>query len=190
LKEGRPVRGTEAILERPDGTRVPFMPYPTPLRDDSGQLIGAVNLLLDLTERQRAEGESERLAAIVATSQDAIISKTIDGRITSWNEGATRIFGWEAGEMIGQSITRIIPPELHHEEEQILAKLRRGERIEHYETVRISKHGRRLDISLAVSPLHDKWGRVIGASKVARQEHACDCAGYRQAVIAAGAQLG
>jgi PAS domain S-box-containing protein len=168
LKEGRPVRGTEAILERPDGTRVPFMPYPTPLRDDSGRLIGAANLLLDLTERQRAEGESERLAAIVASSQDAIISKTIDGRVTSWNEGATRIFGWEASEMIGQPITRLIPPELHYEEEQILAKLRRGERIEHYETTRIGKHGRRLDISLAVSPLHDKWGRVIGASKVAR----------------------
>jgi PAS domain S-box-containing protein len=168
LKEGRRIRGAEAILERPDGTRVPFMPYPTPLRDDSGRLIGAVNLLLDLTERQRAEGESERLAAIVASSQDAIISKTIDGRITSWNDGATRIFGWEADEMIGQPIMRIIPPELHHEEEQILAKLRRGERIEHYDTVRISKHGRRVDISLAVSPLHDKWGRVIGASKVAR----------------------
>jgi PAS domain S-box-containing protein len=168
LKEGREVRGVEAIAERPDGTRVRFLPYPTPLRDASGRLIGAINLLMDVSERHDAALESARLAAIVVSSDDAIISKTIEGRITSWNAGATRIFGYEASEMIGESILRIIPPELHGEEAEILARLQRGERIDHFETVRVAKDGRRLDISLTVSPLRDRSGKVVGASKVGR----------------------
>ena len=123
---------------------------------------------MDLTERRRAEVESAQLAAIVASSDDAIISKTLEGRVTSWNQGASRIFGWEASEMIGQPILRIIPPELHDEEVEILARLRRGERIEHFDTVRLAKDGRRVDISLAVSPIRDSSGRVTGASKLAR----------------------
>jgi PAS domain S-box-containing protein len=168
LKEGREVRGVEAIAERPDGTRVRFRPYPTPLRDPSGALVGAINLLMDITEEHDAFLESERLASIVVSSDDAIISKTLEGRITSWNAGATRIFGYEASEMIGQSILRIIPPELHGEEREILARLQRGERIDHFETVRCAKDGRRIDISLTVSPLRDRLGKVIGASKVGR----------------------
>jgi PAS domain S-box-containing protein len=168
LKEGREVRGIEAIVERPDGTRVRFLPCPTPLRDSSGRLVGAINLLMDVTEHHDAELESARLAAIVVSSDDAIISKTIDGRITSWNAGATRIFGYGASEMIGEPILKIIPPELHGEEKEILARLRRGERIEHYETVRVAKDGRRVDVSLTVSPLRDRSGKVVGASKVGR----------------------
>jgi len=168
LKEGREVRGVEAIAERPDGTRVRFLPCPTPLRDASGRLVGAINLLMDITERHDAELQSARLAAIVVSSDDAIISKTIDGRITSWNAGAARIFGYEASEMIGESILRIIPPELYGEETEILARLQRGERIDHFETVRVAKDGRRLDISLTVSPLRDRSGKVVGASKVGR----------------------
>jgi PAS domain S-box-containing protein len=168
LKEGREVRGVEAIAERPDGTRVRFLPYPTPLRDACGRLVGAINLLTDITERHDVELESARLAAIVVSSDDAIISKTIEGRITSWNAGATRIFGYDASEMIGESILRIIPPELHGEETEILARLQRGERIDHFETVRVAKDGRRLDISLTVSPLRDRSGKVVGASKVGR----------------------
>jgi PAS domain S-box-containing protein len=168
LKEGRPVRGIDAIAERPDGTRVHFLPYPTPLRDASGQLTGAINLLVDVTERRKSELESARLAAIVASSDDAIVSKTLDGEITSWNDGATRIFGHTAEEMIGQPITRIIPLELHANEKQILARLRRGERIDHYETTRVAKDGRCVDVSLTVSPLRDKAGNVVGASKVGR----------------------
>jgi PAS domain S-box-containing protein len=168
IKEGRAIRDAEAILERPDGTRIPFRPYPTPLKDDSGRVIGAINLLIDATNLKDAEIQSARLAAIVVSSDDAIIGKTLDGRVTSWNAGATRIFGYQPDEMIGQSITRIIPRELLQEENEILAKLKRAERIEHFETIRVAKDGRRLDISLSVSPLLDKTGRIVGASKIAR----------------------
>lgn len=109
-----------------------------------------------------------RLAAIVANSDDVILSKTLDGIITSWNGGAERIFGYSAEEMIGRHISTIIPPELIDEEKQIIARLSKGERIEHFETVRVAKDGRRIDISLTVSPLRDATGRIVGASKVAR----------------------
>jgi len=168
LKEGREVRGIEAFAERPDGTRVCFRPFPTSLRDAKGRLLGAINLLTDVTDEHDTHLESERLAAIVVSSDDAIISKTLDGRITSWNAGATRIFGYDANEIIGQSILRIIPPELHGEEREILARLQRGERIDHYETARVAKDGRRVDVSLTVSPLRDRSGKVVGASKVGR----------------------
>jgi PAS domain S-box-containing protein len=168
LREGHPVRGLEAVAERPDGTRVPFRPYPSLLRDAEGRVTGAINLLVDLTEQKRSVIESDRLAAIVSSSDDAIISKTLEGRITSWNAGATRIFGYTAEEMVGQSILRLIPPELQHEEDEILARLRRGERIDHFDTVRLTKDGRRIDISLTVSPVRDGSGTIVGASKVAR----------------------
>jgi PAS domain S-box-containing protein len=160
LREGRPVRGAEAIAERPDGTRVRFAPYPTPLTDAAGRVIGAINLLVDITEQSRTELESAKLAAIVTASDDAVISKTIDGRITSWNAAATRLLGYEANEIIGQPILRIIPPELHDEEKDIIARLRSGEYIKHYETVRIAKDGRRVELSLSLSPLRDKFGTL------------------------------
>jgi PAS domain S-box-containing protein len=168
LKEKRANRGAEAIAERPDGSRVRFQPYPTPLFDRQGRLTGAVNMLVDITDRHRAEEQSALLAAIVASSDDAIVSKTLEGRITSWNAAATRIFGYQAEEMVGQSIKRIIPLELHGEEDHILAQLRRGERIEHFDTQRVTKNGDRVDVSLTVSPLRDKSGKIIGASKVGR----------------------
>src|SRR3954471_4793140 len=168
LKEGRPVRGVEAIAERPDGSRIRFMPFPTPLRDASGKLTGAINLLMDVTDRHQAGLESARLAAIVTSSDDAIVTKTLEGVVTSWNEGAARIFGYEAEEMIGQSILRVIPKHLHSEEHDILARLRRGEHIRHYETVRVAKDGRQIDISVTISPLRDSSGKTVGASKVAR----------------------
>lgn len=122
-------------------------------------------------EAQKA-AESEimaaRLAAIVANSDDVILSKTLEGIITSWNGGAERIFGYSAEEMIGRHISTIIPPELMNEEKEIISRLARGERIEHFETIRVAKDGRRIDISLTVSPLRDSTGRIVGASKVAR----------------------
>jgi len=108
------------------------------------------------------------LAAIVESSDDAIVSKDLNGIVTSWNKAAERIFGWEAQEIIGRSITTIIPPELHDDEPKILAKLRAGERIDHFQTVRMRKGGERLDVSLTVSPIRDRDGRVIGAAKIAR----------------------
>ena len=115
-----------------------------------------------------AEIAAARLAAIVDSSDDAIVSKTIDGVITSWNAGAERMFGYSASEAVGRHITLIIPKDRHAEEEQVLARLRRGERIEHFETVRMRKDGTAIDISLTVSPVLNASGVVVGASKIAR----------------------
>jgi PAS domain S-box-containing protein len=128
LKEGRAVHGMEAIAERPDGVRVPFVPYPTPIRDSSGRIIGAVNMLMDVSERKRSEVGLQRLAAIVESSDDAIVSKDLDGIITSWNTGAERIYGYLADEVVGQSIMMLIPPDRRKEEETILERIRRGQR--------------------------------------------------------------
>jgi PAS domain S-box-containing protein len=168
IKEKRTVRGTEAIAERPDGTRVPFEPYPTPLFNASGALIGAVNMLIDISDRKHAEEVKQRLSSIVQFSDDAIISKNLKGIIESWNTGAERIFGYAASEAIGQSVEILIPPDRLNEETQILARIRRGKRIEHYETVRCRKDGNLIDISLTVSPIMNAHGRVIGAAKIAR----------------------
>jgi PAS domain S-box-containing protein len=123
---------------------------------------------LDMTERKRAEQDQSKLAAIVESSDDAIVSKTLDGIVQSWNGGAQRLFGYVPSEIVGQSITLIIPPERLDEERDILARLCRGERVDHFETVRVAKDGRRIDISLTISPIRDASGRVVGASKVAR----------------------
>lgn len=168
LKENRPVRGVEAIAERPDGTRVPFLPLPTPLHDDSGALIGAVNMLVDITDSKRAEQYAQRLAAIVQSSDDSIISKSLDGIIETWNQGAERIFGYKAEEVIGKPVTILIPPDRHDEEPEILARIRRGERVDHYETVRQRKDGSLVHISLTVSPIRRADGTIIGASKISR----------------------
>ena len=114
------------------------------------------------------EANLARLAAIVSSSDDAIISKTLDGIVTTWNASAERIFGYSADEMIGAPIIKIIPPDLLSEETHIIAELRQGRRVEHFETVRLSKSGERLDLSITVSPMLDSQGRVIGASKIAR----------------------
>jgi PAS domain S-box-containing protein len=168
LKENRPVRGAEALAERPDGSRIQFVPFPTPLHDEAGQLIGAVNLLMDITKLCEAEADQAHLSAIVESSNDAIISKTLDGRVTSWNAGATKLFGYEEKDIIGQPVTRLIPPERHEEEQDLLARVRRGERIGHYETVRLARDGRRIDISLTLSPVRDSSGKVTGTSSIAR----------------------
>jgi PAS domain S-box-containing protein len=130
--------------------------------------VGRVWSFRDVSHSRRAYDALQRLAAIVESSDDAIVGKTLEGVITAWNGGAERIFGYTAREAVGQHITLIIPAERRAEEDDVLARLRRGERIDHFETVRQAKDGRRIDISLTVSPVRDAEGRIIGASKVAR----------------------
>ena len=168
LRTGRPVRGVHAVAERPDGTRVPFMPYPTPLFDASGRLIGAVNLLMDLTETERAAEAAERLAAIVQSSGDAIVSKNLNSIILSWNRAAENLFGYRAEEIVGKSVTLLIPQDKQDEEVMILSRIQRGERIDHYETVRRRKDGSMVHVSLSISPIKNSTGRIVGASKIAR----------------------
>ena len=139
-----------------------------PIHDAQGEVVGVVLVFRDITERRRAEAVRTRLAAIVESSDDAIISKDLDGIITSWNQGAERIYGYTAAEVIGQPIALLIPPDLPDDLPGIMARLRRGERIDHYETQRVTKDGTRLDVSLTISPLRDGAGQIMGASKIAR----------------------
>jgi PAS domain S-box-containing protein len=158
----------QRVLVARDGTERLIDHRAAPIRDDAGASVGTVLVLRDISGSAEGEEMRARLASIVESSDDAIISKTLDGVIRSWNSGAERLFGYSADEAIGQPITLIIPAERRSEEREILARLARGERIEHFETVRVSKEGRLIDISLTVSPLRDGGGRIIGASKVAR----------------------
>ncbi len=168
LRERRAVRGGQAIAERPDGSRVPFMAFPTPLHDASGVFVGAINMLIDMSELQRAKHVSHRLAAIVESSDDAIISKDLNGVIATWNKGAERLFGYLDQEAVGKPITMLIPEQHRDEETRILERIRSGERIDHFETIRRRKDGSLVSISLTVSPITDDTGRIVGASKIAR----------------------
>jgi PAS domain S-box-containing protein len=168
LATGQDFTGQEIVIERPDGTRRKALAHASPMRDERGNVAGAVNVLIDVTDRDRAEQTQRLMAAIVESSDDAIVSKSLTGEIRSWNTGAQRLFGYTPEEVIGKPITIIIPPERQHEEEAILLRLRRGERLEHYDTIRVTKDGRRLDISLTISPIRDSSGKVIAVSKVAR----------------------
>jgi PAS domain S-box-containing protein len=168
LKEGRMLRGAEAIAERPDGKRIWFTPYPTVLRDADGRIVGGINMLIDITERRQGEATRAHLAAIVDSSDDAIFSTDLDGRIQSWNRGAEDLFGYTAEEAVGTPGTFLIPPDRQAEEPRILQRIFSGERINHYETVRRHKDGSPIDVSLTISPMYDVQGRIIGASKSAR----------------------
>jgi PAS domain S-box-containing protein len=140
----------------------------TPDRDQNGMVGGWIGSIIDISDRAHAVRLRKQLASIVDSSDDAIVSKDLDGVIVSWNKGAERIFGYSADEVVGKPITVLMPPDRQDEESTILEHIRRGERIDHYETKRRHKDGRLLDISLTVSPVKDEDGRVVGASKVAR----------------------
>jgi PAS domain S-box-containing protein len=134
----------------------------------NGDFVCTRCLTRDVTGERQAEIAQARLAAIVESCDDAIISKSLDGTITSWNAAAESMYGYSAAEIVGSSVMTIVPPELRTEEEQILARLSAGERIDHFQTVRVTKGGQRLDVSISISPVCDRNGRVIGASKIAR----------------------
>ena len=156
------------ILIQSDGVEIPIDDSAAPIQDGDGAIAGVVLVFRDISERRRAEKTQATLAAIVESSDDAIVSKDLNGRIMTWNLGAERLFGYREDEAIGQPITLIIPPERIHEEAEILRRIRNGERIDHYETVRIRKDGTPAEISLTVSPVRSADGTIIGASKIAR----------------------
>lgn len=139
-----------------------------PETDAAGKVDGWIASLLDITEQSRAVQAREQLASIVESSGDAIVSKDLNGIIVSWNRAAENLFGYAAEEVIGKSITILIPEELHDEEPKILERIRRGDSLDHYETIRQRKDGSRLPVSLSVSPVRDAHGTIVGASKIAR----------------------
>jgi PAS domain S-box-containing protein len=168
LRAGERIEHYETTRIKKNGERFPISLTISPIRDGGGIIIGASKIASDTSERLKAEESRFRLAAIVDSADDAIISKNLNGIITSWNRGAFLLFGYTEDEMIGQSILRLIPTELHYEEDEILRKLRAGEKIEHYETTRVSKSGELLDVSVTISPVYNGAGQIIGASKIAR----------------------
>ena len=158
----------EIVVERTSGERRHVIPSPQILKDRRGKIIGAITSLFDITEQKRAEADAMRLAALVRSSRDAVVAKDLNGIITDWNQGAQRIFGYKPKEIIGKSILTLIPRERHFEESEILRRIRRGESIDHYETIRRRKDGRLIDVSLTISPIEDLQGKVVGVSKIAR----------------------
>jgi PAS domain S-box-containing protein len=168
LRRGDKIDHFETVRRTKDGRQINISLTVSPIQDSQGHIIGASKIARDIGDRHRNGELQARLAAIVDSSDDAIVSKTLDGIITSWNRGAEQLFGYTAAEAIGQSVFLIIPEDRIAEEHDVLARLGRGEKIDHFETVRRAKDGRPVHISLTVSPIRDATGHVIGASKVAR----------------------
>jgi PAS domain S-box-containing protein len=168
LKGSELFGGTEITIERPDSTFRNLLVFPRPLYDSDGQLYGAYNTLVDITAQKQGEEKQYMLSAIVASSDDAIISKSLAGIITSWNNGAERIFGYTEDEIIGKHISVLIPLALQDEENVIIGNIKAGRKIDHFQTTRLHKTGREIPISITVSPVKDNSGRITGASKVAR----------------------
>jgi PAS domain S-box-containing protein len=160
-------RRTQVCAQRADGSEFDAELAIAASRLENGTVL-FTGYLREITERLRVERAARQLAAIVESSEDAIVSKDLDGVIATWNQGAERLFGYKAEEVIGWPITVLIPPDRLSEEPEILARIRRGERVEHFETVRRRKDGSLVDISLTISPVRDEQGRIVGASKIAR----------------------
>ena len=167
IREGTDYSG-EWKGQRKDGTVVWIDAKTTLLRNTKGQAIGFIGVAKDITERKQAVQASLLLASIVESSDDAIIGKTREGIITSWNRAAERMYGYSTAEAVGQPITLLFPPDRHDEFASIMERITRGEQIDHYETTRVSKNGTILLVSVTVSPIHDSEGQIIGASAIAR----------------------
>lgn len=162
------VHNGEVLIERPDGSHVTVLVNIRPLKNDRGEVTGAINCFYDITDRKRAETAAMRLAAVVRSSHDAIVAKDLNGTITDWNQSAERIFGYKAKEIIGKSILTLIPKDRTKEQTEIQSKIRRGQSIDHYETVRRCKDGRLIDVALTISPVKGPNGKIVGVSKIAR----------------------
>jgi len=171
VRRGERTEDYDTLRIHKDGRIVEVSVTFSPIRYHSGQVVGVVNVEDDISDRKRLEiAERDRLflSAIVSSAEDAIVSKDLNGIVTSWNKAAERIFGYTADEMIGKPIAILIPVDHADEELQILERIRRGERIEHYQTIRRRKDGRNIDVSVTLSPIRDRIGRIVGASKITR----------------------
>ncbi len=168
IGKGESVEHFETVRRRKNGDLIDISLSISPIRDADDRIIGASHVARNISARMRVDEESHRLAAVVQSSDDAIISKTLDGKILSWNAGAERIYGYSPAEVIGKSMTLVLPEDRSDEESLILGQIRRGEKVQHLETVRRRKNGEQIDVSIAISPVYDAAGRIIGASHVAR----------------------
>jgi len=168
IRNGERIQSYETVRRRKDGTLIDISLTVSPVYNSEGKIVGASKIARDITHSKRTEAELTKLASIVETSNDPIISKDLNGIIRSWNKGAEMTFGYTADEAIGQPVTMLMPPDRVDEEPGILARIRRGEKIDHYETVRRHKDGHLLEISLNVSPVYDSHGVIVGASKIVR----------------------
>jgi PAS domain S-box-containing protein len=168
IRNGQPVEHFETIRQRKDGTLIPISLTISPIRAAGGEIVGASKIARDMRGRAVLEREKNRLGAIVDSSDDAIVSKDLNGVVQTWNRAAERMFGYTAEEAVGRSITIIIPEDRLHEEDEVLSRIRHGQRVDHFETIRRRKDATLIPISLTVSPIHDHTGRIIGASKTAR----------------------
>jgi PAS domain S-box-containing protein len=168
IRRGDPVRHFETERVSKSGARVPVSVTISPVLTPTGEISGISRIARDLTERRALERNAFHLAAIVDSAEDAIASKDLNGIVQTWNRAAERMFGYTASEMIGHSIRIIIPRDRWHEEDEVLARIRSGQSIEHFETVRQRKDGSPIEISLSVSPIRTTTGAIIGASKIAR----------------------
>lgn len=194
MRGAAPVRNREVVIERPDGSRILVMADVDPLRDVAGRVVGAVNSFRDITdrgsrrqaepaERRSVEGTTGQLASIVESSGDAIISCDLDGRITSWNAGAQRLYGYAPAEAMGRPITMLTPSGRPDEEMPIIQRIRNGEHVEHYETLRQRRDGTLVPVSLTASPVKDAEGRIVGVSKIARDNSEVRRAQERQELL-------
>lgn len=168
IRRGERIDHFETVRLTKDGRCIDVSLTVSPIRDAAGHVIGASKIVRDITDDKRARAAQAYLAAIVESSEDAILSKDLDGVIRSCNARAEQLFGYERRELVGQSIRMLIPPDRQGEEEEILSRIRRGDRVEHFETIRLARGGRARDISLSVSPIRDGEGRIIGVAKIAR----------------------
>ncbi|WP_345948783.1 PAS domain S-box protein [Mucilaginibacter sp. PAMB04274] len=168
VRQGKRIDHFETMRLTKAGKEIPISLSVSPVLNDAGEVIGASKIARDVSERKKAYEHQARLAAIVDTSDDTILSKTLEGIITSWNNAAEAMFGYTADEVIGKHISILIPQSRLKEEEYIIGQIAQNKRVDHFETIRISKYGREIPISLSVSPILDHNGQVIGASKIAR----------------------
>jgi PAS domain S-box-containing protein len=168
LRAGERIDHYETVRVRKGGERFPISVTISPLKNHEGRVVGGSKIGRDISDRRQLDDSRFRLAAIVDSADDAIISKDLNGIIKTWNQGAFRMFGYTSEEIVGQSMLRLIPKDLEYEEDEILRKLRAGERIEHYETTRVRKDGGLVEVSVTISPIRNSDGQVTGASKIAR----------------------